>query len=70
MTTMSTDPLKCQWEEVTKTTEVLIMTTSGSKPRAAVAAFDMDGTIITTKSGRVFPTNNNDWRLQYEPQVY
>ena len=64
-----TDPLKCKWEEVTKTTEVLIMTCSGYEPRAAIAAFDMDGTIITTKSGRVFPTHINDWKLQYDDRV-
>ena len=31
-----------------------------------IAAYDMDGTIITTKTGRVFPIDYKDWRLLYE----
>ena len=34
-----------------------------------IAAYDMDGTIITTKSGRVFPVDCNDWRLLYEERT-
>lgn len=30
-----------------------------------IAAFDMDGTIIVTQSGNVFPTNYNDWKLNF-----
>ena len=29
----------------------------------------MDGTIICTKSGRVFALNTDDWQLLYTPQV-
>ena len=58
-----------QWEDVTKTTELQIMTCKGCESKPKIAAFDMDGTLITTKSGRVFPLNPQDWKLLYEPQV-
>jgi len=34
------------------------------KPK--IAAFDIDGTIITTKSGAVFPKNSDDWKFMYD----
>ena len=34
-----------------------------------IAAYDMDGTIITTKSGRVFALDHKDWRLLYENRI-
>merc|ERR1712029_273257 len=45
------------------------MTCKGCESKPKIAAFDMDGTLITTKSGRVFPLNPQDWKLLYEPQV-
>jgi len=30
-----------------------------------IAAYDMDGTLIKTKSGLVFPKDCNDWQLLY-----
>ena len=61
--------LKCIWEELTKSTQIHVMTVQGCEPRPKIAAFDMDGTLICTKSGRVFPTNIDDWQLLYKPQV-
>ena len=34
--------------------------------RAHVAAFDIDGTIITTMSGRTFAKNEHDWKFLYD----
>ena len=31
-----------------------------------IAAFDMDWTLIQTKSGRVFPVNHHDWKLWHD----
>ena len=65
---MTKDPLNCKWEEFKTKTEVIVMTCDGCKPRAVIASFDMDGTIITTKSGNTFSKNLDDWKL-WAPEV-
>lgn len=36
-----------------------------STPSSKILGFDMDSTLIATKSGRTFPTNDQDWRILY-----
>lgn len=45
--------------------QLLVYTPRGCKSSALIAAYDMDGTLITTKSGKVFPTNVDDWKLAF-----
>ncbi|XP_041979634.1 uncharacterized protein F21D5.5 [Aricia agestis] len=48
--------------------EVYIFTARGVKSSSKIAAFDMDGTLIKTKSGKVFPVDTKDWTIAF-PQV-
>ncbi|KAI1732681.1 polynucleotide kinase 3 phosphatase domain-containing protein [Ditylenchus destructor] len=43
--------------------ELYIFTTEGIEHREKIAGFDMDGTLIKTKSGNVFGKNSDDWQL-------
>lgn len=47
---------------------LIVYTCKGSIPREKIAALDIDWTIIGTKTGKVFPTGPDDWRLLY-PEV-
>ncbi|CAF1007355.1 unnamed protein product [Adineta steineri] len=52
------------WEKPDKGLEVF--TSKGVISSEKIAAFDMDGTIILTKSGKVHPTDENDWRIGFD----
>ena len=59
-------PLR-RWEK-SANDDVFIMTTSDSAPSSRIASFDMDGTLITTASGRVFAKDRDDWKMTF-PEV-
>lgn len=50
------------WDEIDKG-ELYVFTMKGTKPSKKIAAFDMDGTLITTKSGKVYPVDTHDWKI-------
>jgi len=37
--------------------------------KSKIASFDIDGTIITTKSNKKFPVNKNDWKFLYDTTI-
>ncbi|RUS69475.1 hypothetical protein EGW08_022759 [Elysia chlorotica] len=57
---------KSEW---TSHDELQVFTSKGVTPHRKVAAFDMDGTIILTRSGKVFPTDQDDWKILH-PNVF
>ncbi|XP_051154405.1 uncharacterized protein F21D5.5 isoform X2 [Leptopilina boulardi] len=50
------------WEEFGKGT-CLVFSSKGLEGRSKIAAYDMDKTLIKTKSGLEFPKDANDWQL-------
>lgn len=45
--------------------QLLVYTPPDCKASNKIASYDMDGTLIQTKSGKVMPTNLDDWKLAF-----
>ncbi|KAM8706618.1 hypothetical protein ACLKA7_010822 [Drosophila subpalustris] len=48
--------------------KLVIFSSAGLAASSKIAGYDMDGTIIKTKSGNVFPKNTDDWQIIF-PEV-
>ena len=56
-----------QWRKLADG-KLYVRTMKNDEGSERIAAFDIDGTIITTKSGRVFPLDEHDWQILY-PEI-
>ncbi|XP_016961359.1 uncharacterized protein F21D5.5 [Drosophila biarmipes] len=56
-----------RWDSVANG-KLVIFTSAGVTASEKIAGYDMDGTIIKTKSGLVFPKNTDDWQIIF-PEV-
>uniref|UniRef100_A0A8C2BKY6 Polynucleotide kinase 3'-phosphatase n=1 Tax=Cyprinus carpio TaxID=7962 RepID=A0A8C2BKY6_CYPCA len=53
------------WQQIGS---LLLFTVAGLPDSSKIAGLDIDGCIITTKSGKVFPTSPDDWRILF-PEI-
>ncbi|XP_039987725.1 bifunctional polynucleotide phosphatase/kinase isoform X2 [Xiphias gladius] len=57
--------LKSSWQQIGN---LMFYTAAGVRGSDKIAGFDIDGCIITTRSGKVFPTAPDDWKILY-PEI-
>ncbi|MCJ8739754.1 hypothetical protein PDJAM_G00050750 [Pangasius djambal] len=57
--------LHSRWQQVGA---LMLYTAAGVTGSSKIAGFDIDGCIITTKSGKVFPTSPDDWKILF-PEI-
>ncbi|CAK6974958.1 bifunctional polynucleotide phosphatase/kinase isoform X1 [Scomber scombrus] len=57
--------VKSSWQQFGN---LMLYTAAGVRASDKIAGFDIDGCIITTKSGKVFPTAPDDWKILY-PEI-
>ncbi|PRP89190.1 polynucleotide kinase 3-phosphatase [Planoprotostelium fungivorum] len=64
----SEKPMAADWKTFSwrEDDSLLIYNSPRIPPSNRIAAFDMDGTLITTKSGRKHPANETDWKFLYD----
>ncbi|XP_014773495.1 uncharacterized protein F21D5.5 isoform X1 [Octopus bimaculoides] len=58
----------CPASKWSQFSQLMIFTKRGTYSRNKIAGFDLDGTIIRTQSGKVFPQHSGDWKIIF-PQV-
>ncbi|XP_072546823.1 bifunctional polynucleotide phosphatase/kinase isoform X2 [Salminus brasiliensis] len=64
-TTASSACSRSHWQQIGN---LMLYTAAGVTGSSKIAGFDIDGCIITTKSGKVFPTAPDDWRILF-PEI-
>lgn len=64
MDTSESNNNEATWELIDNK-ELLIYTPQNSVNSSLIAAFDLDGTLIKTKSGARFPKDDDDWELLF-----
>ncbi|KAJ7370555.1 hypothetical protein OS493_031561 [Desmophyllum pertusum] len=58
---LSTDAFKDSWENIEG--KLIIFTSKEMEARSKIASFDLDCTLVTTQSGKVFSSSITDWSV-------